>query len=60
MHLTNVAVQKKSESYNQDTGGKWFVHDLKNYIAARHGTDVANRAFYDCNQVLDRCNERKC
>ncbi len=51
MHLTNVAVQKKSETYNVESGGKWFIDDLKNYIAAKHGTEVANRAFYDCQQV---------
>ena len=29
MHLTNVAIQKKSDSYDSDTGGKWGLRDLK-------------------------------
>ena len=35
MHLTNVAIQKKSDTYDSETGGKWMVRDLKLYLMSR-------------------------
>ena len=29
MHLTNVAIQKKFEGYDNENGGKWMLRDLK-------------------------------
>lgn len=54
IHLTNVAVQKKSESViNGDTreeGSKWGIQQLKLYIASRHGMSAANAM---CGQIQD-------
>eukprot|EP00929_Paragymnodinium_shiwhaense_P061318 TRINITY_DN30618_c0_g1_i1.p1 TRINITY_DN30618_c0_g1~~TRINITY_DN30618_c0_g1_i1.p1 ORF type:complete len:472 (+),score=111.48 TRINITY_DN30618_c0_g1_i1:211-1626(+) len=35
VHLTNVAVQKQSENYDDKRGGKWDLHDLKMYLYAK-------------------------
>jgi tubulin polyglutamylase TTLL1 len=32
VHLTNVAIQKYSEKYNNDHGGKWSTKNLKFYL----------------------------
>ena len=43
IHLTNVAVQKKTEGYDQDTGGKWMLRDLKLYLLSRYGTTLVDK-----------------
>ena len=35
VHLTNVAIQKTSEDYDESTGGKWLLRDLKLYMMSR-------------------------
>lgn len=35
VHLTNVAIQKNSDSYNADFGGKWELARLKQYMACK-------------------------
>ena len=32
MHLTNVAVQKKSDDYNTEHGSKWSIENLRFYL----------------------------
>ena len=32
VHLTNVAIQKYSEKYSGDHGGKWSTKNLKFYL----------------------------
>jgi tubulin polyglutamylase TTLL9 len=41
VHLTNVAIQKTSDEYNADTGGKWEVRRLKLYLISRVGRERA-------------------
>jgi tubulin polyglutamylase TTLL9 len=43
MHLTNVAIQKGSDTYNSATGGKWDVRSLKQFIMSRHGVEAADK-----------------
>jgi tubulin polyglutamylase TTLL9 len=57
VHLTNVAVQKKGKEYNRETGGKWFLRDLKMYMRAKHGHEATNRAFYDVQSIILRSLE---
>merc|ERR1719409_1648609 len=35
VHLTNVAVQKQAENYDDKRGGKWDLHELKMYLYAK-------------------------
>jgi hypothetical protein len=32
MHLTNVAIQKNSEDYNESHGSKWSIENLRFYL----------------------------
>jgi tubulin polyglutamylase TTLL9 len=43
VHLTNHAVQKKDANYDAAKCDlRWSVRSMRQYIAARHGTDVAD------------------
>ena len=33
VHLTNVAIQKRGDDYNESHGNKWPIHLLRLYIA---------------------------
>jgi tubulin polyglutamylase TTLL9 len=45
IHLTNVAVQTHSASYNPRHGGKWDTWSLRSYITNRFGAAESNRVF---------------
>ena len=46
MHLTNVAIQKNSDNYDDNLGGKWYLDKLKIYLASKYGQEKTNLAFY--------------
>merc|ERR1712098_465090 len=52
IHLTNVAIQKKSEDYNRAHGGKWHLNNLKLFIEGIFGRDRANQLFEDINGII--------
>lgn len=54
VHLTNVAVQKTSELYNADTGGKWDLQRLKMLLAAKHGIPATDTLFRGMQDVVVR------
>lgn len=35
VHLTNVAIQKTTDDYNENLGGKWLVDKLKQYLMSK-------------------------
>lgn len=37
MHLTNVAIQKNVDNYDDNIGGKWYIDKLKIYLSSRYG-----------------------
>jgi tubulin polyglutamylase TTLL1 len=43
IHLTNVAIQKQSEEYNDKHGGKWFTQNLKFFLEMTHGKTQADK-----------------
>ncbi len=43
MHLTNVAVQKNSDNYNESHGGKWMLPVLKFYIESVYGQEAIQK-----------------
>lgn len=45
VHLTNVAIQKTGENYDEQTGGKWDVRSLKLYLTAKFGADRVDKLF---------------
>ncbi len=42
IHLTNVAIQKYSDKYSQDHGGKWNLKSIKFYMEMVYGAEAAN------------------
>ena len=52
MHLTNVAIQKKSAEYDQSKGCKWLFSRLKRYLATVHGHERAEKLARDIDNVI--------
>jgi tubulin polyglutamylase TTLL9 len=46
MHLTNVAIQKTSDNYDDKLGGKWDLRGMKLYLMSKFGADKVNDAYY--------------
>lgn len=38
MHLTNVAIQKRNDAYDENTGMKWAIRNLKLYLNSKVGS----------------------
>jgi len=45
MHLTNVAIQKSAENYDDKHGGKWDLRGMKLYMTSRFGHEKVNYCF---------------
>lgn len=54
MHLTNVAIQKTAEDYDQSAGCKWPLHSIKMYLMAKHGEASTNTLFNDIQEMIVR------
>lgn len=54
MHLTNVAIQKKNDKYDENTGMKWPISKLKQYLLSRHGLAATSKLFGDIQLVVTR------
>ncbi len=52
VHLTNVAVQKTRDGYDQSKGCKWLFHQLKRYLTARHGASAVARMLAAIDRVI--------
>ena len=52
VHLTNVAIQKYSEKYSGDHGGKWSTKSLKFYLETVYGNERAAKCFEDINSMV--------
>ena len=37
MHLTNVAIQKRNDAYDENTGMKWAIRNLKLHLNSKVG-----------------------
>lgn len=46
MHLTNVAIQKTSEAYDEKLGGKWDLRAMKLYLMSKFGCERVNECFH--------------
>ncbi len=49
VHLTNVAIQKNSDDYNEKVGGKWSTENLRFYLEMTHGKTLTDKCFEDIN-----------
>ncbi|CAM9517954.1 unnamed protein product [Ectocarpus sp. 4 AP-2014] len=53
-HLTNIAIQKRTESYDKEFGGKWGVRQLKLHLMALHGVAAVNTLFHEIQSLILR------
>ncbi|CAE8707912.1 unnamed protein product, partial [Polarella glacialis] len=52
VHLTNVAIQKHAEDYNEHHGGKWAILDLMLFIEGTHGKAASDKLAADMEAVI--------
>eukprot|EP00514_Thraustochytrium_sp_LLF1b_P010005 CAMPEP_0184548688 /NCGR_PEP_ID=MMETSP0199_2-20130426/6352_1 /TAXON_ID=1112570 /ORGANISM="Thraustochytrium sp., Strain LLF1b" /LENGTH=396 /DNA_ID=CAMNT_0026943321 /DNA_START=231 /DNA_END=1417 /DNA_ORIENTATION=+ len=52
IHLTNVAIQKHNEDYNENHGGKWSLSNLRLYLNSMFGSAATQKLFHDLSQAL--------
>jgi tubulin polyglutamylase TTLL9 len=46
VHLTNVAIQKTSENYDERLGGKWDLRGMKLYLMSKYGSEKVSECFF--------------
>jgi tubulin polyglutamylase TTLL9 len=52
MHLTNVAVQKQSDNYDEERGGKYLMDKLRLYLLSKYGEEETEKAFFDIQELI--------
>ena len=52
IHLTNVAVQKGADEYNETHGGKWSIKNLKFYLEQTRGKELTDRCFDGIRNIV--------
>ena len=52
IHLTNVAIQKHSDVYNDKHGGKWSMQSLRFYLESTRGKAQSDKCFADINNII--------
>lgn len=52
MHLTNVAIQKKTEDYNSDHGSKWSIENLRFYLEQTRGKHATDKCFEEIKNII--------
>jgi tubulin polyglutamylase TTLL1 len=52
VHLTNVAIQKHGDEYNEKHGNKWSLRNLRLYIEATRGYEAAQTLFEQMNFIV--------
>ena len=57
MHLTNVAIQKKSDQYDSSDGGKWGLRELKLYLMSQYGVSRIDQLYYNIQKICIKCLE---
>lgn len=45
MHLTNVAIQKTTDNYDEKLGGKWDLRSLKLFLISKYSNEKVNESF---------------
>lgn len=52
IHLTNVAIQKHNEHYDEKRGGKWDLNHLKLYLMSTEDPDKVNNLFCAIQDIV--------
>ena len=55
IHLTNVAIQKQSATYDKQIGGKWYFRELKTYLMGRYNEEQINSMFDGIQNIIIKC-----
>ena len=55
IHLTNVAVQKYSDTYDKVIGGKWYFREMKIYLMSKYSEEKVNKMFDDIQDIILKC-----
>lgn len=55
VHLTNVAIQKQADGYDESKGCKWLLSQLKRYLIARHGRAKVDATFKAIDDLFLTC-----
>ncbi len=55
IHLTNVAIQKQSTTYDRQIGGKWYFRELKTYLMGRYSEEQVNSMFDGIQNIIIKC-----
>lgn len=54
MHLTNVAIQKNADNYDDRTGGKMELQALKLYLMSLYGVERIDNVFWEIQMIMIR------
>jgi len=52
VHLTNVAIQKHGDDYNENHGNKWSIANLRLYLEGTRGRAATDELFAGINDVM--------
>ena len=52
IHLTNVAINKLSNDYNDSHGSKWTINNLRFYLEQTQGKDITDKCFEEINNII--------
>ena len=51
-HLTNVAIQKQSNNYNDENGGKYQLDKIRLYLISKFGEKAIYRCFATIQKLI--------
>ncbi len=54
VHLTNVAIQKTADNYDERTGGKMELQALKMYLMSKYGVERTDALFWEMQMIILR------
>jgi tubulin polyglutamylase TTLL9 len=54
MHLTNVAIQKTADNYDERTGGKLELQALKLFLMSKYGVERVDALFWEIQMIILR------
>ena len=52
--MTNVAIQKTADNYDERTGGKMELQALKMYLMSRYGVERVDALFWEIQMIILR------
>ena len=52
IHLTNVAIQKFSDDYNETHGGKWSLANLLLHLEATRGAEATGKLMESMSELI--------